>query len=111
MREFFYVDDIAAASVFVMKLDKKVYDQYTEPMQSHIHAELGSIQIIEELAESIKSVVRYQGQINFYLSKLDVTPKKLMNSWRLEKMGWKANVNLLDGLKVSYKNFLNQGRE
>jgi GDP-L-fucose synthase len=110
MREFLYVDDMAAASVFVMQLHKAVYDEHTEPMQSHINVGFGSDITIKELAEMIGYVTGYQGKINFDPSKPDGTPKKLMNSRRLENMGWKASVNLVDGLKIAYEDFLNQGR-
>jgi GDP-L-fucose synthase len=110
MREFLYVDDMAAASVFVMELDKLVYDQHTEPMQSHINVGSGSDITIKELAETVGEVTGYQGKIIFDVSKPDGAPKKLMNSNRLEGMGWKASINLVDGLKIAYKDFLNQGR-
>lgn len=111
MREFLYVDDMAAASVFVMGLDKKIYDQYTEPMQSHINVGFGSDLTIKELAEMIGSVVGYQGQINFDATKPDGTPKKLMSSYRLKKMGWEPKVTLEDGLRVAYGDFLREGSE
>jgi GDP-L-fucose synthase len=110
MREFLYVDDMAAASVFVMELDKPTYDQYTEPMQSHINIGFGSDVTIKELAEMIGEVVGYQGAISFDSSKPDGTPKKLMNSDRLKGMGWQAAVQLRDGLHMAYKSFLNQVR-
>lgn len=110
MREFLYVDDMAAASVFVMELDKKVYDRHTQPMQNHINVGFGSDMAIKELAETVCQVVRYQGQITFDNSKPDGTPKKLMNCNRLEGMGWKASINLVDGLKIAYKDFLSQGQ-
>ncbi len=106
MREFLYVDDMAAASIFVMNLDKKIYDQHTEPMQSHINVGFGSDLSIKNLAETIGHVVGYQGKITFDLTKPDGAPKKLMNSHRLESMGWKAKVNLMDGLKIAYQDFL-----
>ena len=108
MREFLYVDDMASASIFVMNLDKKIYTQYTEPMQSHINVGFGSDVSIKELAEIIRSVIGYQGKIIFDTSKPDGTLKKLMNSRRLEGMGWKAKVNLMDGLKMAYADFLKQ---
>jgi GDP-L-fucose synthase len=110
MREFLYVDDMAAASVFVMGLDKPIYDQHIEPMQSHINVGFGSDVTIKELAEMIGEVVEYQGVISFDSSKPDGTPKKLMNSNRLKSMGWKATVQLRDGLRIAYKSFLNQVR-
>jgi GDP-L-fucose synthase len=108
MREFLYVDDMAAASVFVMELDKRVYEQYTEPMQSHINVGFGSDLTIKELAEMIGSAVGYQGQINFDITKPDGTPKKLMSSDRLKNMGWEPKINLDDGLRVVYEDFLKE---
>jgi GDP-L-fucose synthase len=108
MREFLYVDDMAAASVFVMELDKAIYDLHTEPMQSHINVGFGSDVTIKELSETIGRTIGYEGQIVFDPTKPDGTPRKLMNSQRLESMGWKAKVNLSDGLLISYKNFLSQ---
>ncbi len=108
MREFLYVDDMASASVFVMHLDKKIYDQHTEPMRNHINVGFGSDVSIKELALIISGVVGYDGQIIFDPTKPDGTLKKLMDSHRLENMGWKAKINLIDGLKITYEDFLNQ---
>ncbi len=106
MREFLYVDDMAAASVFVMELDKRLYDQHTDQMQSHINVGFGSDITIRELAETVGKVIGYQGKIIFDMSKPDGTHKKLMNSYRMEAMGWKASTNLIDGLKISYQDYL-----
>jgi GDP-L-fucose synthase len=106
MREFLYVDDMAAASVFVMELDKATYDLHTEPMQSHINVGFGSDVTIKELAKTIGQVIGYQGKITFDTTKPDGTLRKLMNSDRLTKMGWKSTVGLVDGLKLAYQDFL-----
>jgi GDP-L-fucose synthase len=108
MREFLYVDDMAAASIFVMELDKTTYDQHTEPMQSHINVGFGSDVTIKELAEIIGNILGYQGRIIFDSTKPDGTPKKLMDSSRLKGMGWQAAVQLRDGLHLAYKSFLTQ---
>jgi len=108
MREFLYVDDMAAASVFVMELDKAAYDQHTKTMQSHINVGVGFDVTIKELAETIGQVIGYQGKIIFDTTKPDGTPRKLMNSDRLTKMGWKSTVGLVDGLKLAYQDFLAQ---
>jgi GDP-L-fucose synthase len=89
-----------------MNLDKKIYDQHTESMQSHINVGFGSDLSIKDLAKTIGHVVGYQGKITFDLTKPDGAPKKIMNSYRLESMGWKAKVNLMDGLRVAYQDFL-----
>ncbi len=108
MREFLYVDDMAAASVFVMELDKRSYSQHTEPMQSHINVGFGSDITIKELAHVISETVGYQGKITYDSTKPDGAPRKLMNSERLKGMGWCAKVNLVDGLVIAYQDFLSQ---
>jgi GDP-L-fucose synthase len=106
MREFLYVDDMAAASIFVMDLDKPVYDQNTGPMQSHINVGFGSDVTIKELAEMIGQTVGYQGKITFDPSKPDGAPRKLISSERLQRMGWSPIVGLHEGLPLAYISFL-----
>ena len=106
MREFLYVDDMAAASVYVMNLDKTIYDQHTEPMLSHINVGFGSDVTIKALAQSISAVVGYQGGIGFDITKPDGTARKLMDSRRLNSLGWQAQVNLKDGLTKAYQDYL-----
>jgi GDP-L-fucose synthase len=105
-REFLYVDDMAAASVHVMNLDKALYDQHTSPMQSHINVGSGSDVIIAEVAQAIAQTVGYIGQIEFDANKPDGAPRKWMDSSRLNALGWQAQVNLRDGLAQAYKDFL-----
>jgi len=106
MREFLYVDDMAAASVHVMNLDKNIYEKHTEPMLSHINVGFGSDVTIKELAKIISEVVGYQGVVNFDPTKPDGTARKLMDSSRLNALGWKAQVNLRDGLSLAYQDYL-----
>lgn len=106
MREFLYVDDMAAASVFVMELDKLSYDQHTEPMQSHINVGYGADVTIKELASIISETVGYKGRIIFDSTRPDGAPRKLMNSSRLLQMGWQAKVNLKEGLAITYQDFI-----
>ena len=106
MREFLYVDDMAAASVYVMNLDKTIYDEHTEPMLSHINVGFGSDVTIKELAETISEVVDFRGSIGFDSSKPDGTMRKLMDTGRLNSLGWKAKVNLKDGLAKAYQDYL-----
>lgn len=104
-REFLYVDDMAAASVFVMELDKKTYDQQTEPMQSHINVGFGSDLTIAELAQAVGQAVGYEGSIGFDVSKPNGTLRKWMDSGRLNNLGWQARVDLKDGLRLAYAAF------
>jgi GDP-L-fucose synthase len=104
-REFLYVDDMAAASVFVMELDKPAYDAQTEPMQSHINVGYGSDVTINELAHAVAKATGYAGGISFDPTKPDGAPRKWMDSGRLNQLGWSPKVNLEDGLKLAYTEF------
>jgi GDP-L-fucose synthase len=107
-REFLYVDDMAAASVHVMNLDKATYDQHTQPMLSHINVGYGSDVTIAEAAQTIAQVVGYTGAITFDATKPDGTPRKWMDSNRLNSLGWQAQVPLLQGLTQAYQDFLSK---
>jgi GDP-L-fucose synthase len=107
-REFLYVDDMAAASVHVMLLPKAVYDQHTSTMQSHINVGSGADVTIAEVAQAIAKTVGYTGQIEFDTSKPDGAPRKLMDSSRLNALGWKAKVGLIEGLAVTYKDLMSK---
>lgn len=104
-REFLYVDDMAAASVFVMQLDKKTYDSQTELMQSHINVGFGSDVTIAEVAKAVGEAVGYQGSISFDPSKPDGAPRKWMDSAKLNQLGWQPKVDLSSGLKIAYAHF------
>jgi GDP-L-fucose synthase len=105
-REFLYVDDMAAACVHVMNLDKATYDQHTQPMLSHINVGCGEDITIRQVAQAIGKTVNYRGEITFDTSKPDGTPRKLMDSTRLNALGWQARVGLEAGLKAAYQDFL-----
>lgn len=107
-REFLYVDDMAAASVFVMSLDKKAYDSQTEMMQSHLNVGSGSDVTIAELAAAVRDAVAYQGKIRFDSSMPDGAPRKWMDSGRLNQLGWQPKVHLQQGLSLAYNAFLEQ---
>ena len=108
MREFLFVDDMAAASVYVMNLAKSIYGQHTSPMQSHINVGYGSDIAIGDVAKTIAQVIGFTGTIDFDPSKPDGSPKKLMDSTRLNALGWHAKVNLEAGLQAAYADFLEQ---
>jgi GDP-L-fucose synthase len=111
MREFLYVDDMAAASIHVMNLDKTTYDNNTQPMLSHINVGTEVDCTIRELVETVADVVGFSGEIKFDETKPDGAPRKLMNVSRLKSLGWKYSVNLKKGLTLSYQWFLaNQNR-
>ena len=105
-REFLYVDDMAAACLHVMSLTHATYRQHTQPMLSHINVGCGYDITIRELAEAIARIVGYAGDIIFDPSKPDGTARKLMNSERLNSLGWQAKVSLEVGLPKAYEDFL-----
>lgn len=106
MREFLYVDDMAAASVHVMELDSETYQANTAPMLSHINVGTGVDCTIREMAQTMAKVVGFEGKVIFDTTKPDGTPRKLMDVSRLAALGWQYRVNLEAGLRLTYQWFL-----
>ena len=106
MREFLYVDDMAAASLFVLELDEDTYQSNTKPMLSHINVGTGLDVTIHEMTEIIKEVVGFNGKIVFDAIKPDGSPRKLIDVSRLSNMGWNYSVDLEEGLQRLYKWYL-----
>ena len=105
-REFLYIDDMASACVHIMNLDESTFNQQTKKIISHINAGSGSDLTINELAEIIKAVVGYEGHIEFDQTKPDGSPRKFIDSQRLNNLGWNPKVSLKHGLNNAYKDFL-----
>lgn len=106
MREFLHVDDMAAASIYVMNLEQATYNKNTEPMLSHINVGTGVDCTIRELVETVAKVTGFNGDIVFDSSKPDGAPRKLMNVERLTNLGWCYQVDLESGLQSTYQWFL-----
>jgi GDP-L-fucose synthase len=106
MREFLHVDDMAAASIYVMELDEETYNANTHPMLSHINVGTGVDCTIKELTETVAKVVGFEGEIVWDTSKPDGTPRKLLDVSRLKSLGWQAHIELEDGLKQAYEWFV-----
>ncbi len=107
MREFLHVDDMAAASIHLMNLDREIYSSHTEPMLSHINLGAGIDCTIKELAETISEVTEFKGELIFDSSKPDGTPRKLMDVSRLKDLGWEHSISLKNGLAETYTWFKN----
>jgi len=105
-REFLYVDDMAAASIFVMNLDKVTHDEQTQPMLSHINVGTNEDITIYQLANTIKLIIGYTGQITFDHSKPNGSPRKLLTSSKINNLGWSAQIKLNEGLKLAYLDYL-----
>ena len=97
MREFLYVDDLADAVYMLMQ-------NYNEP--GHINIGTGEDLSIEALAQVIKKVSGFQGEIKFDSSKPDGTLRKVLDVSRLNELGWKASTSLEDGLVKAYEDFV-----
>ncbi|MEW7977959.1 MAG: GDP-L-fucose synthase [Candidatus Sedimenticola endophacoides] len=108
MREFLYVDDMAAASLFVLELDPEIYRANTRPMLSHINVGTGIDVTIREMAETMRRVVGFEGELRFDHDKPDGAPRKLIDVSRLSAMGWCYNVGLEEGLRRTYQWFCEQ---
>lgn len=106
MREFLYVTDMAAACVLVMNLDRAIYIERTQPMLSHINVGCSHDITIRQVADAIGKTVGYTGKVAFDCSKPDGTPRKLLDSSRLNALGWRAKVGFENGLKLAYEDFL-----
>jgi GDP-L-fucose synthase len=107
-REFLYVDDMAAASIFVMGLDKAKYDDHTELMQGHINVGSGDEITIAELAHEIAVVTGYQGIVSFDVTKPTGPSRKLLSSGCINKLGWSAKTGLRSGLLLTVAEYLSR---
>lgn len=106
MREFLHVDDMAAASIYVMELDDATFKANTQPMLSHINVGTGIDCTIRELAETVAKVTGFTGRLEFDATKPDGTLRKLMDVSRLADLGWKASISLENGLRDAYQWYL-----
>ena len=109
-REFLHSQDLGDACVFV--LQKWNPSSIDAPLDSTgnplliLNIGTGKDLTIKELATSISKVIGYEGKINWDTSKPDGTPKKLLNIRKIRELGWEANINLMDGLEITYSQFL-----
>ena len=108
MREFLYVDDMAEASLFVLELDEKTYQANIKPMLSHINVGTGKDVTIREMAEAMKQVVGFEGELTFDTIKPDGAPRKLIDVSRLSNMGWNYTINIKEGFEKTYEWYRNK---
>ena len=105
-REFLYVDDMASACVYVMQLPQGDYEKHTEPMLSHINVGFGEDISISDLAQLVAGVVGFDGDIVFDTDRPDGAPQKLLDSTRLNSLGWRPQVGLEEGLRLTYAEYI-----
>lgn len=111
LREFLYVDDLAEASIHIMGLDKKILESKVNPMLSHINIGTGEDTSIKDLAQIIKDVVGFCGEIVFNTEMPDGVKRKQLDVSKIENMGWRASMTLKNGLEETYDWFLKNNRE
>ena len=97
MREFLHADDLAEACVYLM-------ENYSQP--EFINVGTGTDVTIKELAETVKEIVGFEGNLHWDTSKPDGTPRKLMDVSRLHAQGWKHKIELKEGISLAYQDFL-----
>ncbi len=105
-REFLNVDDLAEACLHVLGLPRKEIERVTEPMVSHLNVGTGVDVSIGELADTMRRVVGYTGEMEFDASKPDGTPRKLLDVSKLQSLGWQSRVPLEEGLRATYAWYL-----
>lgn len=108
MREFLYVDDMASAGIFVMNINKDVYTQQAPTDIGHVNIGYGSDVSISELAQTISDVVGYEGELIYDRSKPDGAPRKLVDSTRINNLGWAPLISMRHGLELAYQDFLDR---
>lgn len=107
-REFLHVDDMALACLFVMNLDDETLKEelLSYPKPCFVNVGSGTDVTIRELAETVTRIVGYEGKLVFDADKPDGTPKKLLDVSRLAERGWKAGTGLEDGVRGTYRWYL-----
>ena len=106
MREFLHVDDMAEASIYIMGLDKKTLEKEIKPMLSHINIGTGIDITIKDVAQLIKEIVGFNGDIVFNTQMPDGTKRKLLDVSRIKALGWEYSITLKDGIQETYDWFL-----
>jgi len=107
-REFLHVDDMAAACIFIMALPEEVVvaNLAHNPLPPFFNVGTGEDVTIRELAETVREVVGFEGDLRFDTTKPDGTPRKLLDVSRLNALGWRARVELREGIEATYRWFI-----
>lgn len=113
-REFLHVDDLAKACIFLMNLNENLFDNYIHPKKNHhqpfLNIGSGEELMIEDLAKLVKEIIGFHGRITFDSMKPDGTMKKLLDSNRINKLGWKASIKLKEGLQLLYSDLISNNK-
>lgn len=107
-REFLHVDDLADACLFISCVPKDEYETHTKPRLSHLNIGTGTDVSIAELAEVIRSVTRFEGDIEYNSDYPDGTKQKLLDVSTVSSLGWKARIGLREGIASTYQWYLKE---
>ena len=105
-REFLYSEDMADGCIFVMNLDKAVYDSNVQPMQNYLNLTSGTDMEIGEFVKIVKEVIDYKGELVYDTTRPDGTMRKVTDNGKILALGWKPTTSLKTGLEKSYEWFL-----
>jgi GDP-L-fucose synthase len=105
-REFLHVDDLADACLFISCLSKDRYAAHTKPRLSHLNIGTGTDVSIAELAEVIRNVVGFEGDVEYNSHYPDGTKQKLLDVSAVTKLGWKSSIGLQEGIAATYRWYL-----
>lgn len=108
LREFLYVDDMADACVHIMNIEQSIYHEAMDSSVHHINIGSGEELTIGDLAAKIAQVIKFDGNLVFDSSKPDGMPRKLLNSNKLNQLGWTKRITIEEGLAMSYRDFLDR---
>ena len=109
-REFLFVDDMAEASLLIHNLEQRKFEKYTKPMLSHINIGTGKDISIKDLAQIVKTVVGFKGEIVFDASRPDGPMQKLLNVQILNDLGFTPSTSLVSGIEATYADFISKIR-
>lgn len=107
-REFMYVEDMVDASLYIFNLNEELLNEALGQGVSHINVGTGIDLTISEIAQKICEIIGYEGRLVYDQSKPDGTPRKLLDISKLEKIGWKPATSLMDGLAITYEDYLSR---
>jgi len=106
LREFLHVNDLADAALFIANLPQETLKNVYRNSLSHINVGSGYEVSISKLVDLISNLVNYDGKVKWNLSMPDGTPRKIMDSSKINNLGWKPSINLEEGLELTYKAYL-----